>query len=135
MDINDFDVVLDASDENFREDLMDALGVKPGDSINIVTPQFERTDGRVVTYRPDTPEEFEALKKMTPDNLKKVGCQIWDEENGKRTWLYPAEWYDSIPNGTEIVDIFGNVELFERGETDDDKRYGALSFGFVQEMH
>ena len=132
MDDKRFDVILDASDPNFAAKLANALGLAPGEKINIITPQFERTDGRRITYRPTSPAEYAALKCLDADSLKKIGCQIWDEDDGKTTWLYPHEWYNHIPDGTEIVDINGNVEAFKRGETDDDMRFGALAFGFVQ---
>ena len=135
MNEKDFDVILDASDKNFIADFTKALGLKPGEKINIITPQFERTDGRVITYRPKTPKEYKALKMMQPDNLKKIGCQVWGKKDGKTYWLYPAEWYDHIPNGTEIVNIFGNVKTFKYGETSNDMRFGALSYGFVQQEH
>ena len=130
-----FDVILDASDENFAADLTQALGVKEGDSINFITPQFERTDGRTVTYFPSTPEEYAALPEMAAHNLKKVGCQIWEEENGKTHWLFPKEWYAHIPNGTKVVCISGREEEFESGKTDDDIRFGALAYGFLQPTH
>jgi hypothetical protein len=130
-----FDVVLDASDENFAADLTKALGVKEGDSINFITPQFERTDGRAVAYFPSTPEEYAALPEMAAHNLKKIGCQKWEEEAGEILWLFPKEWYAHIPNGTKIVDINGDEEEFISGETDDDIRFGALSYGFLQQTH
>jgi len=129
------DALLDSNDKNFIEDLTKALGIKKGEKINIVTPRFERTDGRAISYYPNTKEEYKALKEMSPENLKKVGCQVWDEENGLVSWLYPHEWYMHIPDGLEIVDVMGNTETFKQGETDDDKRFGALSFGFTQQSH
>ena len=135
MNTNDFDVILDASDADFADDLTKALGLNPGEKINLITPQFERTDGRVVMYRPTTPEEYSALKEMSSDSLKKIGCQVWDKEGGKTHWLYPHEWYNHIPNGTEVVDICKKVEKFEAGKTDDDIRFGALSYGFIQRQH
>ena len=131
--MNKFDVILDSSDKDFVEDLTSALGVKDGDSITFISPQFDRMDGRMVTYLPDTAEEYEALKLMNAGNLKKVGCQIWDDNDGQITWLYPAEWYDHIPDGTEVVSISGDVKIFKKGETDNDKRYGALAYGFLSE--
>lgn len=130
--LKQFDTVLDANDPNFVADFAKAIGVEPGETIEIMTPQFTRADGRVVSYIPKTPEEYAALPQMKPDALKKIGCQIWDDEDGKRHWLYPHEWYNHIPDGTEIIDISGNVERFKRGETDDDMRFGALAFGFIQ---
>jgi hypothetical protein len=52
-----------------------------------MTPQFERVDGLAVTYIPKTPEEYAALPSMTPEALKKIGCQIWDKERGETHWL------------------------------------------------
>jgi len=128
---NKFDVILDASDKDFAAKLMAAIGVKPGEAVNFITPTFNRTDGRIITYRPTTPEEYAALPKLDAESLKKIGCQMWDEADGRTIWLYPAEWYDHIPNGTPVVDIFGNEERFEHGVTDDDRRFGALAFGFA----
>lgn len=129
------DIVLDMDDKDFVADLTRALGVKKGDTVNLITPQFERTEGRLVSYTPNTKQEYEALKLMDPENLKKIGCQVWEKEDGKTTWLYPHEWYKHIPDGTEIVSICGNTEKFKRGETCDDMRFGALAFGFVQQEH
>ena len=130
MDKEKFDVILDASDENFAEDLKKALGVKPGDTIEFITPQFERVDGRAVTYFPTTKEEYDALKKMTPENIKKTGCQIWEVEDVVY-WLFPWEWYNHIPEGYMVTDINGKEKPFEKGVTDDDKRFGCLAYGFV----
>lgn len=135
MDESKFDIILDASDKDFAADLMKALGVKPGETVNFVSPQFTRTDGRLVSYLPNTLEEYAALPKMNPENLKKIGCQKWDKVPGGVHWLYPAEWYEHIPSGTEIVGINGVTEKFEPGVTDDDRRFGALSYGFIQMSH
>lgn len=59
-----------------------------------------------------------------------------DDTNEKRPathelWLLPAEWYDSIPNGFPVIDINGCLEQFERGKTDDDRRFGMLAYGVI----
>ncbi|WP_020472411.1 hypothetical protein [Zavarzinella formosa] len=124
------DVVLSMDDPSFAEQLREALGVKPGETVQIMTPQFERTDGLQV---PKPLMDFTKLPTLAEETLKAIGCQKWDEpENGNVLWLYPVEWYEHIPEGTPIVDISGNKELFKRGETDDDRRYGALAFGFLR---
>ena len=58
-----------------------------------------------------------------------IGVQRWD----KGIWLYPIEWYNSIPEDYEIVTIRGKTKLFQKGLTDKEMRYGALSFGFRKE--
>lgn len=135
MDTTKFDVMLDASSETFVEDLRKALGLQPGEALQIVTPQFTRTDGRKIVYAPRTEREYDALKLMDPQHLREIGCQIWDKENGRTHWLYPSEWYPFIPNGYAITDINGHTEPFQKGVTDDDIRFGALAYGFIQNAH
>jgi bifunctional DNA-binding transcriptional regulator/antitoxin component of YhaV-PrlF toxin-antitoxin module len=125
-----FDVVLDASDPAFPEQLRAALGLAPGEQVEIITPQFERTDGVVVRYCPHTFEEYAALPTYSEATLKKMGCGKWDSKNGITHWLFPWEWYNYIPEGLEILSISGRREQFKPGITDDDKRFGCLAYGF-----
>lgn len=74
---------------------------------------------------------FDKLKTMTKAELKKLGLGIWDEEDGKATMLFPGDWYDEIPKGFEVVDIFGEVEKFDPKKSDDDQRSGFLPYGLV----
>ena len=126
-----FDAVLDMANPDFANQLMEVIGVKPGDPVCIVTPQFNRTDGLVV---PIPIMDFAKLPTLSKEALKAIGCQMWDEpdEQGRVLWLFPAEWYDHIPDGTEIVDINLQTEKFKRGDTDDDRRFGCLSYGFYR---
>ena len=126
------DIMLDMNDKDFAADLAAALDLKPGEELEIVTPQFERTDGRIISYFPKTKREYEALILLSESALKKIGCQKWDGDENEIHWLYPAEWYSSIPDGLKITSISGNAEIFKTGKTDDDRRFGALAFGFIQ---
>ena len=128
MDIDDFDEVLNLNDPDFAAKFMAALGVKPGDTLELATPQFARTDGLTPALSID---DWSALRNCSRATLKAMGCQAWDEpdERGKVLMLFPHEWYKLIPSGYEIIDINGERELFQRGVTDDDMRYGTLAFG------
>ncbi|MDP1873699.1 hypothetical protein [Phenylobacterium sp.] len=126
-----FDVVLDADAPDFAERLVAAIGVEPGETIEIVTPQFERTDG----LSPVAPDfDFSSLPSLPEASIRALGCMAWDEPDteGQVLWLYPAEWYAHIPEGHMIVDINGELERFQRGVTDDDMRFGVLAFGFLR---
>ena len=127
-----FDEILDAHDPDFEDKLLAAIDAKSGEIIEIATPQFNRTDGITIQYFPSTPDEYAALYTFARETLFKIGCQIWDESETTTHWLYPAEWYEHIPAGTPIIDISGEEELFVPGETDDDRRYGVLAYGFIQ---
>lgn len=124
-----FDAILDVTDPDFLQKLRAALDLRQDEYLNLILPQFTRTDGKRVVYVPKTKAEYAALPHLPPDLLRSFGCQPWDEEN-PTLWLFPGEWYWSIPENLEVVDILGNTERFIRGVTDDDIRCGALSFGF-----
>lgn len=95
----------------------------------IYFPQFDRTDGKVVPAAPVGVEGFDALKAMTEDQLLELGMGNW---NG-RIYLFPKEWYDSIPDGYIVTNIFGEAQPFEHGKTGDDTRFGMLAYGLEVE--
>ena len=130
MDNELFDEILNINDPDFSEKFIKAIGLKPGETLQIVTPQFERTDGVIPCLPNDC---WEAVASLDAQSLREIGCLPWDEpdENGKQLMVFPYQWYNFIPNGYEITDIFGNEETFEKGKTDDDRRYGCLSFGVM----
>lgn len=100
-------------------------------NIVISGSQHERTDGQSVTTRPQTLESFLKLRTMTVPALKALGMGVWTETDEHTHMLYPKEWYDTIPNGLDVVVICGRIEKFEHGVTDDDYRYGCLAYGFL----
>jgi hypothetical protein len=103
-----------------------AIGASDGDVIEVVTPQFTRpVDWPQPSEAPTGMAEFVKLFSMTVKQLKELGCGNWDG----RLMLFPKEWYSMIPHGFPIEDIMGNVESFVPGGTDDDIRYGFLSYG------
>lgn len=126
--MNDEIIMLDMSDPDFEQQLKDAIGLLPRERGQVITPQFERTDGRQAFIPVDT---WPMLTRLSADTLKSLGCGTWDEpdENGKVLMLFPYQWYPHIPAGFEIEDINGETERFEPGKTDDDRRFGCLAYG------
>jgi len=108
------------------EAIAEAVGAKPGDTIEIAAPQFTRTpDMPASACPPGSSVEWSDLKKMTVKQLKELGCGNWDG----RLMLFPGEWYHHIPAGYEVEGISGNKEAFIAGVTDDDIRFGCLPYG------
>lgn len=117
--------------------IREAIGAGPEEDVDVVTPQFERGPGEP----PPTAAhaiDFEQLRRFDREGLSALGCGQWndpkepdDEFAGKVLMLFPGEWYAMVPEGYEIVDIFNTVEKFQRGVTDDDIRFGCLSFGIL----
>ncbi len=129
MDTKKFYPLLNLNDPDFAAKLKEAIGVNEGDTIQIKTPQFERTDGLTV----EAPiVDFTNISSLPEDTLKAIGCQKWDkpDKDGYVTWVFPYQWYPHLPDGLQIVDVLGETETFKRGETDGVMRFGALSFGF-----
>ncbi|MFY0481648.1 hypothetical protein ACI6PS_03510 [Flavobacterium sp. PLA-1-15] len=132
------------------EELIEVLGIKPGDKIEITGSQHYRDYKLEIDFIPADKMELEAIIATASDeNLMKMGVCLWttyDDEiqdkkplnemyltPGQKHFLFPAEWYDSIPNGFEIIDIYGNKVKFVQGTTDRDSRFGCLSFGFIRD--
>jgi hypothetical protein len=128
MTVVKFDAALDMSDPQFAKKLAEAIGLEPGETIQISGPQFGRTD-RLSVVPPQN--SFDKLASLAPETLKAMGLQRWDEADasGNCLWLFPAEWYEHIPRGFMVESIDGANEPFEPGVTDNDRRFGALSYG------
>jgi hypothetical protein len=102
----------------------------------IVTPVFHREPGEPKPSSPPESFSFSDLKDMNTKTLRELGLRPWnkagekpDYHDGRVLWLLPGEWYNSIPDGFELIDIMGEKEIFKRGETDDDIRFGMLAYG------
>ena len=131
------------------DELIDALGFKPGDTIQITGSQHDRLHKLEIDFIPQDKKEFEAIITTASDkNLKKMGFAVWTtykyEIKDKKPlnkmylkedevhYLFPHEWYNSIPNGYKVIDINGEKEKFINGKSDDDKRFGCLPYGFIR---
>tara|TARA_R110002051_G_scaffold257868_1_gene316891 strand:+ start:21714 stop:22124 length:411 start_codon:yes stop_codon:yes gene_type:complete len=128
--------------ENFNE-LVAALGLKKGDVIEITGSQHHRDYDLEIDFIPQDQKELEAvMSTASKENLIKMGCAIWTSykekedrtylKKGEYHYLFPGEWYNHLPQGFEMVNIFGEKEKFVPGESDDDIRFGCLPYGFVR---
>lgn len=124
--------VLSLDSPTFAKDFAAAIGLQPGEKLEIMTPQFERTDEMQVPAPDMSADDFRLLATRDEATLKAMGLGIWDRDDKGTHWLFPAEWYSRIPDGLEIVSISGETKVFKRGETDVARRFGMLSFGFLQ---
>ena len=69
------------------QQLADAIGAKPGDTINVTTPQFTRTDGRIPVTPDGWPGFFARLPGLALDEIIALGCRMWDDDIA----LFPFE--------------------------------------------
>lgn len=69
---------------------------------------------------------FTNLRKLEVDKLRELGVQRWTEKH----WLYPSSWFEHIPDGLEILNIFGMWEKFCKDKHSPGSRFGALPYGF-----
>jgi len=124
--------MLSMDSPTFANDLAAALGIDPGESIQIMTPQFDRTDGIQVPVPMFSPNQWANLYRMEETTLRELGIGIWDKNDEGTHYLFPKEWYGIIPNGLMVKMIDGEEIPFEPGVTDDDSRFGCLAFGFFK---
>lgn len=78
---------------------------------------------------PTTMHEWRNLELETGEQLHARGLRPWD---GEGLWLFPAEWFDAIPEGLAIHFVDGREGNFLREVTDGDQRFGCLAFGVLQ---
>lgn len=88
--------------------------------------------------------DWDRLPLMTAEELKALGLAPWTEYCDRKTfkiikltnpiWLIPYKWYNDIPDGTQLYDIFNEPETFKRGKTSDDYRGGYLAFGIKRRI-
>lgn len=121
--------ILDTNSPDFITEFTDATGIEPGDTLHITTPQFERGDGRVPCDGLEV--NYSGLHNLRHNDLIQIGCRVWDESG---LYLFPYQWYDTIPEGFEMMCINGKPERFERGVTDDDYRMGVLAYGIIPDF-
>jgi len=101
--------------------------------VSVIAPEFNRRDGRKVTFRPKDAAALNDLKAHAPDwKLKALGLGTWTAKDGRIHWLFPAAWYGHIPEGYKVRSITGEVSAFARGVTSNDRRFGFLAFGWVR---
>ena len=72
--------------------------------------------------------DFDEVATASKIRLSALGCKLW---NNSGLMLFPSEWFDIIPEGFKVTDIFGDTKPFCRAEASDDRRFGCLSFGVV----
>ena len=89
--------------------IRELIGVGDFEPVKVLLPQFDRIDNMAVLIKPKNAKWFDTLKTAPPSILRDLGMQPWDDD----LWLYPAEWYDYIPEDYEIVDIRGSLENME----------------------
>lgn len=131
---------ININNKDAAQQLADAIGAKPGDTVQIITPQFTRPANELPACLYPGDEAFGALRERTPDELRTLGLRPWnksgDPEDGDRygggvLWLLPGEWYDYMPDRARLMSISGRAVAFDRGVTDNDIRFGCLPYGVV----
>lgn len=117
------------TEQDAAEQLADALGLEPGDTVRVRTPQFERADDIEPGEAPLTHGALDRLTEADEATLTDLGLQKWSDDS--RVWLLPWEWHDQIPGDYPLTDIFGEQSSRADLPAEPDKRFGALSVGIV----
>lgn len=112
--------------------IRDALGLGDDDEVEIITPQFERTDGVEPGEPPLTYSAMNELRKADVSELESLGLRRWSDETG--LWLLPHEWYPHIPADYPLLSIMNRTATRGEMPTVPDKRHGVLSVGIVPDF-
>lgn len=82
---------------------------------------------------PTIPQDFDALRLLTAEQLVQLGCRRWDETG---LVLFPWQWWDYIPEGFVVRTVMGVERAFSKSWESgrpgaNDRRLGMLAFGIV----
>lgn len=146
----------DHTDDELREFIGELLGISPNevllphidredeieDELDILEEFYqengERTHPIEINWIPKSYKELEAFIELAPhEDMKKMGVEIWerfedDDKNEVIHYLFPVEWYDHIPKGFPVVDIWGETNPFNKKDYDNKALFGCLAFGFIK---
>ena len=79
-----------------------------------------------------TKREFQRIVPQANERqLMDIGFKLFKKINGCKLLLIPKALFKSIPTNFQVVDIFGKAEHFNPNTSDDDERFGCLSYGVV----
>lgn len=119
-------VFKEGSPENVAQAIIEATGAKPGDVINIRTPQFTRPPSYPPPPSlPANDDKWRQLSKMSIIEAKERGFVNWDGG----LFLFPGEWFPFIPPWLVVESIFEETSQWSSEDRDDDIRYGCLAYG------
>lgn len=93
--------------------------LNPEDALDSFNPDAEKQEGKMRI-------ENGALKVQCG---KEEGVPTELLEQDEDVLLFPAEWYNAIPNGFMVTGLYGESYPFEKGKSDDDMRFGCLAYG------
>lgn len=114
--------------------IRDLIGAGRFEEIPVILPSFERPEGQQDPwFFPESREAVNLLRTLPRDVLRSMGMRKFEDWDDKEVWLFPAEWFDVIPEGIEIVTINGDVKEFRRDDfgPSGGRRLGTLSFGVL----
>lgn len=87
----------------------------------------------------DAPDQEGDAMSIKDGNLI-IDCGIGNAPTEKLiedadVWLFPAEWYNKIPNGFIVTGLYGEAYPFQKGKSDDDIRFGCLAYGIRRKIN
>lgn len=68
------------------------------------------------------------VTRLTIKEFKEMGFKQWSEDI-PNLWLFPLWIIPLIPEGLEVVDIFGEKYLYDSEKADNDTRLSCVSYG------
>lgn len=84
-------------------------------------------------YLPKSKADFDFLRlKATHSELIEKGLKVWEITEKGTHYLYPPEWYNVIPTGYPVYDIFEEKGKFNKRTYKNEARFGAMTFGFFR---
>jgi hypothetical protein len=110
--------------KNAPWEVLKGFGFGKWDKISSVVTENQSKKGRGMTSIPciNGPDLLVDLEPKENAPMEQPEVDEW-------IILFPYEWYDIIPDGFMVTGLSGEQYPFEKGKSDDDKRFGCLAYG------
>ena len=69
-------------------------------------------------------------EELTEEELKLLGCRVWDNTQEDKLYLLPLWLLACLPKTVNLMDISGH-KVTQKDKIDNDERYGMLAYGKV----
>jgi hypothetical protein len=99
--------------------------MNPEDALESFNPDKPASDDKMRIENGSLVFEVGREEKVPTEKLEVDEC----------VWLFPAEWYNIIPDKFIVTGLYGESYPFEKGKTDDDRRFGCLAYGIRRKSY
>lgn len=93
--------------------------------------EIKNSYDKFLSYIKDMIDNIGGWNNLTYQDMKNLGFEKWKLDSGEIIMLIPLYLYSLIPEGLEVISIFGEKIVYDGTNIDNDERLGLLAYGIM----